>query len=166
MFSLSFRAMRITRMPAAIFFVPCRNISPGIISSPSNDSSVMSSTLGNKRIQPLDQEQEEKGLECANSSIFLEKALLVMLVTTARRTEGIPAGVIFTPVILGKRERERDKVNQASQDTEEDLAHLNVAREGFDRRMETRKGTAESPRGLCEISSSVRAVNEAKTGGG
>ena len=27
--------------------------------------------------------------------------------------------------------------------------------------METRKGTEESPRGLCEISSSVRSVNEA-----
>jgi len=44
------------------------------------------------------------------------------------------------------------------------LAHLNVAREGFDRRMETRKGTAESPRGLCERSSSTRPVNEAKQG--
>ena len=29
---------------------------------------------------------------------------------------------------------------------------------------ETRRGTEESPRGLCEISSSVRAVNEAKQG--
>ena len=67
----------------------------------------MSSTLRNKIIQPLDQEQEEKGLECANSRIFLEKALWVMLVTTARRTEGIPVGVIFTPVILGE-ERERE----------------------------------------------------------
>ena len=27
--------------------------------------------------------------------------------------------------------------------------------------METRRGTEESPRGLCEISSSVRSVNEA-----
>ena len=107
-------------MLVAIFFVPCRNISAGIISSPSNGSKVMSSTLGNKRIQPLDQEKEEKGLECANSSICLEKALLVMLVTTARSTEGIPIGVIFTPVILGKRERERDKVNQASQAAQED----------------------------------------------
>ena len=44
----------------------------------------------------------------------LEKALLVMLVTTARRTEGIPVGVIFTPAILGGK-RERDEVNQASQ---------------------------------------------------
>ena len=32
---------------------------------------------------------------------------MVMLVTTARRTEGIPVGVIFTPVILGE-ERERE----------------------------------------------------------
>ena len=31
--------------------------------------------------------------------------------------------------------------------------------------METRRGTAESPRGLCEISSSTRPVNEAKHGG-
>jgi len=66
----------------------------------------MSSTLGNKRIQPIDQEKEEKGRECANSRTFLEKAFLVMVVTTARRTEGVPVGVIFTLVILGgKRER-------------------------------------------------------------
>ena len=44
----------------------------------------------------------------------MEKALWVMLVTTARITEEIPIGVILTPVILGE-ERERDKVNQASQ---------------------------------------------------
>jgi len=31
-------------------------------------------------------------------------------------------------------------------------------------RMETRRGTEESPRGLCEISSSTRPVNEAKQG--
>ena len=44
---------------------------------------------------------------------------MVMVVTTARRTEEIPVGVIFTPVILGE-ERERDKVNQASQAAPED----------------------------------------------
>ena len=31
--------------------------------------------------------------------------------------------------------------------------------------METRKGTEESPRGLCEISSSTRPVNEPKQEG-
>jgi len=30
--------------------------------------------------------------------------------------------------------------------------------------METRKGTEESPRGLCEISSSTRPVNETEQG--
>ena len=33
-------------------------------------------------------------------------------------------------------------------------------------RMETRRGAEESPRGLCERSSSIRPVNEPKTGGG
>ena len=105
-------------MLAAIFFVPCCNISLGIISSPSNDSSVMSSTLTNKEFSTMTKE-EAKGRECANSRAFLENALLVMLVTTARRTEGIPVGVIFTLAILGGK-RERDEVNQASQATQED----------------------------------------------
>jgi len=30
--------------------------------------------------------------------------------------------------------------------------------------METRRGTEESPRGLCEISSSIKSVNETKRG--
>ena len=67
-------------------------------------------------------------------------------------------------IIEAVKGRSREKVGGAGErkQRQERGRYRRVLRVWLALIMETRKGTAESPRGLCEISSSIMRVNEAK----
>ena len=81
----------------------------------------------------------------------------VKLKTRAWITRNMPAGVSFKSLRLYRRKvGQGDLGRNNSEET-----YLRILRVWLVLMMETRSGTEESPRGLCEISSSTRLVNEA-----